>query len=207
MVGLSIAGLEDEPYTKGMARCDLALEICQRNQDLPGIAQALNIQGELARLNGDTVTARQKYEAALLASQRTGEYYRETMNLTNLSMTAYDEGDYQEALNYSYQALQRWIKINTQSTLAAELETIAGPYARLGFPAKAARLLAFGHLQLNEMGVVELPSDIGQIEKYTAYVKEVLGAEAFAKAWAEGNAMSLAEAIAYASDAVEQENV
>jgi hypothetical protein len=94
--------------------------------------------------------------------------------------------------------MRRWIEINARQGIGSELKMIAGPYARLGQPLKATRLLAAGHMILNEIGAGDHPSDIPQLKLYTAYIKEVIGVEAFANAWAEGSRMTVSEAIAYA---------
>jgi predicted ATPase/DNA-binding CsgD family transcriptional regulator len=196
--GLAALDLEPDSHAAGMARTEEALTIFRRLDNRPGIAQTVNLQGELARLAGDIALARQKYEAALAASRETGELFRQTMNLANLSMTAYIEGDFERAWELSAAALRSWLELKARQGVISQLAMMAGPLTRLGDPLRAARLLgAFAALG-DQLDIAHHPTDGPQMAEYERVTRDTLGEAAFAAAWAEGRQMTLEEAVAAA---------
>ena len=63
---------------------------------------------------------------------------------------------------------------------------------------RAARLLGTAEAQFQAMGAAMWPADQRDHERSMAAIQAVLNGEAFAAAWAEGRAMTLEQAIAYA---------
>jgi hypothetical protein len=152
----------------------------------------------MVRLAGDIALARQKYEAALAASRETGELFRQTMNLANLSMTAYIEGDFERAWELSAAALRSWLELKARQGVISQLAMMAGPLTRLGDPLRAARLLgAFAALG-DQLDIAHHPTDGPQMAEYERVTRDALGEAAFAAAWAEGRQMTLEEAVAAA---------
>src|SRR2546429_4525348 len=72
----------------------------------PGIAQALNIIGEIARYSGDDDRARRAYEECLAISKQTGETRRIVYMCQNLTFIALHEGDAERARDLGRQGLQ-----------------------------------------------------------------------------------------------------
>ena len=64
--------------------------------------------------------------------------------------------------------------------------------------ARAAHLLGAAEAQFQAMGAAMWPADHRDRERSMAAIRAALNEEAFAAAWAEGRAMSLEQAIAYA---------
>src|SRR5262249_27634707 len=60
-------------YKEALTLTDDGLGILRELDHKPGLAQALNIIGELARTNGDDVLAQQAYEDCLSVVRETGE--------------------------------------------------------------------------------------------------------------------------------------
>src|SRR5262249_51641003 len=78
----------------------------------PGIAQALNIMGEIARYSGDDDLARRVYEECLAVSQQTGETRRIIFMYNNLTFIALHEGEVERARDLGRQGLQLAHAIN-----------------------------------------------------------------------------------------------
>jgi tetratricopeptide (TPR) repeat protein len=72
----------------------------------PGMAQALNILGEIARFSGDDSRARQAYEECLAVSRQTGERRRIVFMHTNLAFIALHEGEAERARDLARQGLR-----------------------------------------------------------------------------------------------------
>jgi non-specific serine/threonine protein kinase len=189
---------EQNAFDIGWRRSEEALAIFKELDDKPGLAQAYNIQGEIAKLAGDNKLARQKYEASLEICQETGEIIRELMLMSNLSMIAYNEGNYREALDLAHSVLEQFIESGTRQGIITALWNIAGPLSMLGQPVKAARLLGASAALFKEMGAADQPTDYDQVAQYTYEVQGQLGAIAFQEAWNEGQAMTSEQAVAYA---------
>ena len=80
------------------------------------------------------------------------------------------------------------------------LAAMAGAIGAKGKPKLAARLLAASEVQLEAMGASTQPADKFEIDHFKEAIREQLGETEFNKAWSEGRAMSLEEAVACALD-------
>ena len=65
---------------------------------------------------------------------------------------------------------------------------------------RAARLLGATQAQHTKWQLTRTPRQRAEREKAVASVREALGESAFAKAWEEGQAMTLEQAVAYAKE-------
>jgi predicted ATPase/DNA-binding CsgD family transcriptional regulator len=185
---------------ENMALCQEGLEIFRRLEDQPGMAQAFNILGELARLAGDDEAASRYYEECLATVKQTGERLREGMSYGNLSFIAYHRAQYQTAEMYSKQALRIYQEMGNEYGMVTNLAILAGPTAALGASQRAARLLGASQALLERYEVQHQPSDAPEIQRYIAAVQSQLGAQDLQAAWQAGSAMTLQEAISYALD-------
>jgi non-specific serine/threonine protein kinase len=175
-----------------------SLALFREMDHLPGIAQALNIIGELARISGDDARAKRAYEECLVVCQQTGEALRTCYNLVNLAYVAQHEGEHERALNLVRQALR--LTRDTQDTrdVASFLVTYAGSIASLGQLGRAARLLGASEAALERMGAFHQPTDKPEIDRITTEVRARLDSATFQAAWAEGRKMTLDQATAIA---------
>jgi tetratricopeptide (TPR) repeat protein len=189
--------MQREPET-ATPLAEASLALFREMDHQPGIAQALNIIGELARITGDDARAKRAYEECLAVCQRTGETLRTYYNLVNLAYVAQHEGEYERALNLVRQALQ--LTRDTQDTrdIASSLVTFAGSIAALGQLHRAARLLGASEAALERMGAFHQPTDKPEIDRIIAEVRVQLDDATFQTAWAEGREMSLEQAVANA---------
>jgi tetratricopeptide (TPR) repeat protein len=185
-------------FEQDVRSCEEGLVIFRELNDKTGIAQAMNILGELARSVGDYVRAREVYEASMAASQETGETFRQIFMLNNLSYVAYQEGDYQKARELAASCLQQMLEIDARSEAISALGNLAGPLSKLGEPLKAARLLGASAALKASMGVELQPSGWHENAKYRVEIQRQLGEAAFEAAWAEGQAMTLEKAVSHA---------
>ncbi|MGD2079237.1 MAG: LuxR C-terminal-related transcriptional regulator, partial [Chloroflexota bacterium] len=189
---------EKELFEERWRRGEEGLAIFRSLGNKPGMAQALNIQGELARTAGNNELARQKYEQSLAISRETGEAIRQNMLLGNLAMITYNEEEYGQARDLAALMLEQFLVSGTRQGTISAFWALAGPLCMLGQPVKAARLLGASAALFDEMGAADHPTDYEQVAKYTAEARAQLGESAFEAAWKEGQTMTLEEAVAYA---------
>ena len=162
----------------------------------PGIAQALNIIGEIATFRGDDIRARHAYEECLLVAQETGETRRIRFIFGNLTFLAQHAGDYDRARESAEQGLRLALEMNNKLDIADSLAGLAGVMGMTGQPERAARLLGAWEAALERMGATPQPADIPEHDRNIAAVRARLDPQTFQAAWAEGHAMSLNQAVA-----------
>ncbi len=162
----------------------------------PGIAQALNIIGELATFKGDDDRARHAYEECLVVSQETGETRRIRFMYGNLTFLALHAEDYERAREWADEGLRLALEMNNKLDIADSLAGLAGVIGVTGQPEQAARLLGTWEAALERMGAAPQPADIPDHARNIATVRAQLAPQTFEAAWAEGRAMSLEQAVA-----------
>jgi non-specific serine/threonine protein kinase len=187
-----------EENAEAVRLCEEGLALLRELDDRPGIAQALNNLGELARAAGDYARAREVYEECLAVTRETGEIIRQSMSLGNLAYVAYQEEDYSRARTLSQQHMMQMYEIGGKQQTITGLATLAGSLGQLGETEKATRLLGASAALLDEMGVDHHPSDVEEIAKYTAHIRAQIDEATFEANWNKGRAMTMEQAVAYA---------
>jgi predicted ATPase/class 3 adenylate cyclase len=193
---------QPEEYQEAVKSCQEGLAIFQELGYEPGMAQALNILGELARPVGDYQRAREYYEASLAVCRQTGEKVRQIMMQCNLSFVAFHEGNYEGAREFGLLYLRQMHMIGSKHGTINGLAKLSGPLSKLGEPEKAARLLGASAALMVALGFDFQLADQHEIANYTADVREHLDEDVFKAAWAEGQAMTLEGAYTYALEGV-----
>ncbi len=167
----------------------------------PGIAQALNIVGEIARFNGDDERARHAYEQCLEVSQQTGETRRIVFMYQNLAFITLREGEAERARNLARHGLQLARSMSNRLELAKTLATLAGTIGASGKPQQAARLFGASARALEKMGAFHQLNDQQEIDHMIAAVQAQLDEVTFQSAWAEGRELLLEQAVVQALNA------
>jgi DNA-binding CsgD family transcriptional regulator/tetratricopeptide (TPR) repeat protein len=188
---------------------DYALAIARHQESLAirrGLGNQIAIASALVHLGGvlydqhDYTGAQSLYEESLAIVQELGAEWDIADVLHYLGQVAQRTGEYVKAQALFKESLTRWqaLRIFQWKGIVACLEGLANictvqrqfmAAARLVGAAQALREILWGS-----------PSSFSRTsvkEKYTALQAE-LGEAAFASAWAEGNALSTEEAVAYA---------
>jgi tetratricopeptide (TPR) repeat protein len=196
-LGSHLTGFPDA-CEEGIALCEEGLALFRELDVKPGIARALNVLGELARLDGDYERAAKVYEECIAVSRETGDRHREAIMLGNLGYIAFHQGDHERAEVLALEALNLLREPKLEYPIAIVVAMLGGPVAAKGDAERAGRLLGASEALLETMGVGLQPADQFEIDRYVAAVREQLDEVAFEAAWAAGRAMSLEEALAYA---------
>src|SRR5437667_2425112 len=93
-------------------------------------------------------------------------------------------------------------EIGAKQPIAISLAGLGAVACTAQQPVTGVRLLGAAEAMLEAMGAVQDPVDRAEYEQGLAAARVQLDEEAFAKTWAEGRAMSMDQAIAYALDQV-----
>ena len=176
---------------------DKVVVISDELQDTTKKAQALNNMGEIARSNGDYVTARRVYEESLQLYREIGNKLRESLVLGNLGQVSEYDEDYEAAKDYARQALTLAVEIDNLWLIGDMMRAVAPSFGLSGQPWKASRLYGAHDAIAESIGSRIQPGDLAQYECGLTAVKALMDDEEFEKLWAEGREMSLDEAVAY----------
>ena len=191
------AGRQDE-YEDAMDYFEEGLALLREADDKAGIAQAFTNRGEHSRLLGDLPSAREAYEESLRVAREIGDGLRESLLLINLGFIALRQNDPEGARAMLKDSLTLSLAIGHTAYTADKLSALAGAEAALGQPVRAARLVGAAEALFEKESYAPQPGDIPEYERYETATREALDEATFDTAWAEGQAMSIDEAIAYA---------
>jgi tetratricopeptide (TPR) repeat protein len=160
----------------------------------------LNGLGELARLQGDYVRAGKFYEEHI-------EILREQRSSVALVTASVNEawvslylGDYPKARALFEESLRLSSEYSNKIALMDCLAGFAGVFGMSGKPERAARLFGGVEALLERSGMRGGmdPADQKEIDHYVTHVRSQLDETVFTRAWSEGQALTLDQAIEYA---------
>jgi predicted ATPase len=164
------------------------------------LALSVSNRGDLALNQGDFARASALCGESLTLQRKLGDKRGMAISLNNLAYAALYEGRFREALAPLQESLALAQELGDRDGIAYRLEGMSVVAAAQDEVERAARLLG-GADALFEVIKADLdPAERDLHERTIADVRARLGEEAFAAAWAEGRAMSLSEAVAYARE-------
>jgi predicted ATPase/DNA-binding SARP family transcriptional activator len=173
-------------------------EIARRGDDLASLTSALDFLAELELTEGDADAASALFEEALALREAAESPGWIAWSHSNLGLVAHARGELDEALEWYRRALARAQELGITQLAGDCLIGIAAVAARRGEIGRAARLLAATGGIVGEPG----PGWLAEGELYEETltdVREQLDDESLAALWEEGQAMTLADAVAAAS--------
>ena len=183
---------------EGITLIEQALTLFRAQDDPQGIIRALNLLGELSRLNSDYDRAHRAYKECLALCRQYDNKVREAYALANLGLVAEYRGSYDLAESHFREALILFTSLNAKYPIALDLAGLSGTAAAQGDPERAAQLLGASYGLLKAMGLGQQPADQVELDRYEAAVREQISEETFKAAWEKGQTMSFEQAIAYA---------
>ncbi len=184
-------------YREARARFEESLAISRELDDRVRLAYWLLRLGDLARSEGNDEQARACYEDSLTLYQALGSQFGVPMLLHNLGYIAQRQGRYDEAGNLLLRALQMLPAPQRERERAQCLAGLASLWAAEGQPARAALLFAAAQQVLTH-NPPATPADQTELERTAATLHGMLGEEEWEALRAQGQAMTLDQAVAYA---------
>jgi tetratricopeptide (TPR) repeat protein len=154
-------------------------------------------QGNVALKQGDLEAARSFYEERLAISRALGNQVHIAIALNGLGKVAREQGDTRTARALHVESLEIRRELGDKGGFPWSLEAFA-LLAAPGDPESAGRLWGAAESLRESLGLPLPPNERPEYDRHRAIVREALGEEAFATAWAAGRAMTLEEAIRYA---------
>jgi hypothetical protein len=161
---------------------------------------ALHRLGHVARLEGDLARSRALLEDCLVLAREAGDRWAMGNAFLILGRLAQAEGDVGRAASLLRQSVTVYRDLGDQACLSAAVGFLAVLAMRRGAPRRSARLLgAVGPGPAFSLPLS--PDDRRAYAESIAAARAALGEQDFAAAWAEGQAMTLDQAV---TDALEK---
>jgi predicted ATPase/class 3 adenylate cyclase/DNA-binding CsgD family transcriptional regulator len=166
----------------------------------PAIAESLHGLGEVALAQGDVASAWTYHEERLRIEQELGNKPGIAASLTSLALVAHAQGNDVQALTLLEESLALAQKLEDESGIVAVLEGFAVLAVAHRLPVRAAQLCGAAETLHNTIGITYTAIYHAEYDRAVALARAELGESLFTAAWAEGQAMTPEQAIAYALD-------
>jgi non-specific serine/threonine protein kinase len=186
-------------YSAARSAIQEGLELYREIGDGPGIGGSLQLLGYVAHSQGDDTEARALCTAALPIVREVSDRRGIGRTLCGLGWAALGQADDAAARASFEEGLVLFGELGDRYFIAWCLEGLAAVTAQ-GQPRAAARLFGAAATLRAAIGAPLPPSMYGDIEPRLAVAQGQLDEAGFATAWAEGQAMTPEQAIAYAQD-------
>jgi non-specific serine/threonine protein kinase len=162
------------------------------------IAHTLNFLGELTRTEGDYLAARSLYEESLAIGRELGDQRGIAISLINLGFVAHYQSDYRQAATFFAESLALFQQHGGRRGIVDCIAALAGVAGAEGQLERAAQL--FGAVEALREVICTYVTYSDQIEygRNVAAVRAQLDEATFTRAWAEGRALTMEEAVDYA---------
>jgi len=174
-----------------------SLALFRQVGDKAGMASSINSTGILARLQGDLTQAVACHQESLALRQEIGDRLGTSLSLNSLGYTYLARGDTSDAERCFVQSLTVLREQGDKSHIVLDLVGLATTARLLGDPLRAARLYGAAQALRKRVGSAIEPDVRVLIEPHLSATCAQLDQNAFRVAWAEGQAMTLEQAITY----------
>jgi len=182
-------------YPRALAEYEAALELFRQLDDRTYISFMTHNSGLIAYFQGDYQRARALFTESL--SMVEDENSR-ALTLGNLSLVALAEGRLDQALALQRDAFANWRHVTNLPWLPRGLEHFALIAIASGDPAHGARLFGAAATERARIGGSQPDNDRAINERAIAQAQAALGEDAFSRLWADGETLSLPDAVALA---------
>jgi tetratricopeptide (TPR) repeat protein len=159
---------------------------------------ALCKRAMVARVQGHTVQANALAEEGLALGRAAGLPWLVAMAIAELGSTAYEQGDYGQAEAHFTESLALSWEDRDELGSALDLERLAAVAGARGQAVRAARLFGAAVAVYAAVGWFMPPVDRAIYKRDLARARAQLDELTWAAAWADGQAMTLEQAVAYA---------
>jgi predicted ATPase/DNA-binding CsgD family transcriptional regulator/Tfp pilus assembly protein PilF len=172
----------------------------RRIGDETGVANELSNLGNTYQALGDFDKALELNKQALEIHTRLGAQRNASFARAALGAIMRDQGDLPAATDWFVEALQTFAACGDISSSANVLGSLAEMAHSFGDSERGARLFGAAQAQLDSIGTARGPEELEDYERILGVVRDALSAEAFAAEWAKGESLTLALAVADASE-------
>ena len=181
-----------------MARFDEALALARALESKDWIAGVLTQMGGIARVRADYAQAEAYLTESLALFQELGAKELLVWSLFGLGSVAQRKGDHKRAMTLLAESLAMFRETGSAANIAACLEGMAGVASATGQPVRTIRLFGAAAGLRDTAGIPPFPDECTVYDRQLTVARVQLDQAASEAAWAEGQAMTLKQATAYA---------
>ena len=192
------ASLRQGEYAVAHSLYEESLALFRELGDRRGVAEGINGLGIIVQHQGDYAAASSLYEESLAVRRELGDKRGIANSLICLASLRGKQGDYSPAHACLWESLTMCKEYGEKEITVHALEGCAELAHRQHRTNRAARLWGAAHAFRDAIGAPLSPRYREETEHHVAAVRKVLGEEAFRAAWAEGQTMTVEQAIEYA---------
>ena len=200
--GLGLWAYHQEQFDLARTHLEQALALQREVGDNWLVARTLNFLGEVARCRGELAQAGAYYRQSLDLFRELGAQGRIAIAQLNLGHVALAQGDADSALALFEQALALFGEVEHTWGVTGCVEGMAGVLSARGQAAPAVRLIACTTTLHEAAQAIITPADRCAHQALLAGLRAQLDESAFALAWAEGQQMTLEQAVARFNQAI-----
>ncbi len=193
--GLAVLAGTQGDYGRARDLLEQVLAIDRRIGEMRPVISTLNNLAIVMRRLGDLAAAEQLYQEGMQLS-------RETNNLSSLSYALHglggvnvERGEPAASIDYFRESIRLRQQLGNRPALAVSLQEIGIAWLHLGEAAGAVRLFAASERLRQELGIESAARYQAEVKAKKDEARVLLGEAAFARAWEEGWALLLAEAV------------
>jgi predicted ATPase len=201
LAGLGGAAINQGDLAGAQAHWEKSLDLHRAIDNRRGIAGLLNNLGTLALVQGEYDRASALLEESLVLYQEQGSQTGIAMTYFNLGDVALRVGNYRHAHQLYKESLALFYELRNRRGIAHALEGLGTVHEAAGRHAEtlrqAAVLWAAAAVLRMEIGAPLPGNDRGELEQMQARVRAQVDEAAWRAAWAEGEGLTLEQAIAY----------
>jgi predicted ATPase/DNA-binding XRE family transcriptional regulator len=184
-------------YTEALHKLEEALALGRDIGDRWELATVFRGLGDVALFQGDLATANSMYDESLAIYRELGDRLYISNTLRVIGHLALQLGAYDKAQTVYRQSLDLVYKLGNKPNIALTLIGLAGVAEARGDPERAAILLGAAEAIREASHGMMPPADRITYERNLAAVRARLDEETISKAWDEGRAMTVDDAVAF----------
>lgn len=195
---LGIVALLQGDYERATALCEETLNLSREQGNKSLMGTQLTHLGVVARYQGDYDRATALYGESLALFREIGDKWNIALALRTMGDVAIQQSDYGRAAASFMESLILCRDVGDRWVSQGCLEGLASVASAQGHYRGAARLVGAAERLNESLGYRRHPRYQASYDQHMAPTRAALGDDAFAAAWAEGQSMTLEEAIEYA---------
>ena len=195
---LAMLARDQGDFKQAVSLAQESLVLYREIGDKGGSAEALKNQGLAWCGQNDYAAARSCFDEAIVVGREVGHKPAIAAALDGLGVLAYGRGDYEVAQTRYMESLGIWEDVGYKPAIASCLEGLARVACMQGHPMRMARLFGAAETLREAIGIPLPPVDQAQYKHHCEAGRAQLDNATFEAAWAEGQAMTVEQAVAYA---------
>lgn len=185
-------------YERAARMYEDTLALVRKMNNKGGVAGTLYDLGTVALVQGDLELAQQRFEESIAIGHEIEGQFTIGYATNGLGKVAFARGDFEAAHRLHTQALKMFRESGNHWNIAYTLEAFIALAVARGDMQQAARQLGATEAFYSQLKFLISPRERDHHEHDARTVHDALGDEAFDALWAEGQAMTLEQAVAYA---------